>query len=180
MLEVWLAVFYLEILSVTVFSIDKLMQETRRLAAQYRQSTGQTLPISGELARYDAARLLGLVPLSTPLKGVDFKGVEGPLAEKHIQVKSRVIFDENKSGYRIGQLNLDGEWQLCALVLYEANYEPYAIYIATQTDIAESLEKRRASNVRGQMSLAQFKHFATLVWTLESGLEWDDLLSNAS
>lgn len=164
----------------TVFSIDKLMQETRRLAAQYRQSTGQTLPISGELARYDAARLLALVPLPTPLKGVDFKGVEGPLAEQLIQVKSRVIFDENKSGYRIGQLNLGGDWQICALVLYEANYEPYAIYIATQADIAESLEKRRASNTRGQMSLAQFKHLSTLVWTLENGLEWDDLWSNAS
>lgn len=164
----------------SVFSIDKLMQETRRLAAEYRQSTGQTLPISGELARYDAARLLRLSPLTTPLKSVDFKGLEGPLAEQLIQVKSRVIFDEHKSGYRIGQLNLGADWQICALVLYEANYEPFAIYIATQADIAESLQKRLASSARGQMSLAQFKRLSTLVWTPESGLECDALWSNAS
>jgi len=166
---------------VTVFSIDKLMLETRRLAAEYRQSTGQVLPISGELARYDSARLLKLVPLQTPLKSVDFVGNEGPLANQLIQIKSRVIFDEQKSGYRIGQLDLGASWQVCALVLYQANYEPFAIYLATQEAILEAIAKKPdAHRARGLMSLAQFKHMANLVWTPENGLEWDELWSNAS
>lgn len=165
----------------TVFSIDKLMQETRRLAADYRHNTGQTLPISGELARYDAARLLKLTPLQTPRKSVDFVGNEGPLANQLIQIKSRVIFDEHKSGYRIGQLDLGASWQICALVLYQANYEPFAIYVATQNTINETLAKRpEAARHRGLMSLAQFKRLSNLVWTPENGLEWDELWSNAS
>jgi hypothetical protein len=165
----------------TVFSIDKLMQETRRLAAEYRQSTGQTLPISGELARYDAARLLKLLPLDKPLKSVDFMGSEGPLANQLIQIKSRVIFDKEKTGYRIGQLDVGANWQICALVLYQANYEPTAIYIATQAMIVETLSKRpTTAKARGLMSLAQFKRLANLIWTPENGLEWDSLWSNAS
>ncbi len=153
----------------TVFSIDKLMQETRRLAAEYRQNTGQTLPISGELARYDAARLLKLLPLQKPLKSVDFMGSEGSLANQLIQIKSRVIFDEQKSGYRIGQLDLGANWQVCALVLYQSNYEPTAIYIATQEMIVETLSNRKdTTKARGLMSLAQFKRIANLVWTPDS------------
>jgi len=159
--------------SMTVFSIDKLMQETRRLAAQYRQSTGQTLPISGELARYDATRLLQL--------SADFKGTKGPLANKIVQIKSRVIFDEQKSGYRIGQLDLGGSWQVCALVLYEASYEPFAIYIASHESILEAKNTISSkTKARGAMSLAQFKRIAQCVWTVENGLDWEELWSNAS
>ncbi|MGE3320050.1 MAG: hypothetical protein AB7I18_12220 [Candidatus Berkiella sp.] len=157
----------------TVFSIDKLMQETRRLATQYRQSTGQTLPVSGELARYDATRLLHLTS--------EFKGTQGPLAHKVVQIKSRVIFDDQKSGYRIGQLDLDGGWQMCALVLYESNYEPFVIYIASREIIVESLNKSNLkTKARGAMSLAQFKRIAQCVWTIENGLNWDEVLSNVS
>ncbi len=165
----------------TVFSIDKLMQETRRLAAEYRQTTGQTLPVSAELAKYDAARLLKLSSLSAPTKSVDFQGTEGPLRDQLVQIKSRVIFDERKSGHRIGQLNLGGAWQICALVLYQANYEPTDIYIVLQSILAEANEhKGNAVSARGLMSLAQFKRLATLVWTPSNGLEWDELWSNAS
>lgn len=157
----------------TVFSIDKLMQETRRLATQYRQSTGQTLPISGELARYDAARLLHL--------SADSKGTQGPIANQVVQVKSRVIFNEQKSGHRIGQLDLGGHWQICALVLYEANYEPFAIYIASHETILETQSNlANKTKARGAMSLAQFKRIAECVWTVEAGLDWNELWSNAS
>lgn len=164
-----------------VFSIDKLMQETRRLAAEYRQTTGQTLPVSAELAKYDAARLLKLITLSTPLKSVDYQGTEGPLRDQLVQIKSRVIFDEHKSGHRIGQLNLGGAWQICALVLYQRDYQPTEIYIVSQTILAEAItQKGSSARARGLMSLAQFKHLATLVWTQSNGLEWNALWSNAS
>jgi hypothetical protein len=41
-------------------SIDKLMAEARRLAVEYRQTTGKTLPVTSEIAVYDAIRLLNL------------------------------------------------------------------------------------------------------------------------
>ena len=47
---------------VGVYEIDKLMNEARRLAAEYRRATGKTLAISGEIAISDAIHLLGLEP----------------------------------------------------------------------------------------------------------------------
>jgi len=36
------------------------MQQTRQLAARYRQTTGNTLPITGEIAHFDVAKALNL------------------------------------------------------------------------------------------------------------------------
>ncbi len=44
-----------------VYSVDKLISEARRLAAEFRRTTGKPLPgVSGEIAEHDAARLLNL------------------------------------------------------------------------------------------------------------------------
>ena len=42
----------------SVYSVDKLIAEARRLAKEYREVTGKTLPITGEIAINDAIRLL--------------------------------------------------------------------------------------------------------------------------
>ncbi len=160
-------------------AVDTLMAQTRRLAALYRQTTGQTLPVSAELSRYDAAQLLGLSVISgAPRAGVDFTGSQGPYHCKNIQVKSRVIFNDNNSGYRIGQLNLSMPWEIVVLVLYEANYEPFAIYAATKEEVIASLSQTTHKQARGAMSLAKFKAISQLIWTRERGLEWDESLSN--
>jgi hypothetical protein len=43
-----------------LYSIDLLMQQTRQLAARYRQTTGNTLPVTGKIARFDVAKALNL------------------------------------------------------------------------------------------------------------------------
>ena len=102
----------------TIYSIDKLITETRRLAAEFRRSTGQALPVSGEIARYDAARLLGLTLCDQRTGGVDAIG-NGQREGQRIQIKSRVITTEKKSGARIGQLNPNGEWDTVLLVIMD-------------------------------------------------------------
>ncbi|MBS0287667.1 MAG: hypothetical protein JSR17_10245 [Proteobacteria bacterium] len=160
-------------------AVDALMNQTRQLAALYRQTTGQTLPVSAELGRYDAACLLGLQPgPKPPIAGVDFIGCEGPYHCKSIQVKSRVIFNENSNSARIGQLNLAMPWEIVLLVLYDENYQPFAIYGATKEEVVEAIAKATARLKRGAMSLAKFKVISQLVWTQENGLEWDEIWTN--
>ena len=101
-----------------VYAVDKLMQEARRLAAEYRRATGQPLGISGEIAEYDAARLLGLEIIKDPSLGYDAVG-HGAHEGRRIQIKGRVIFDERKQAHRLGQLNLDREWDSVILVLMD-------------------------------------------------------------
>lgn len=154
----------------TVYSIDKLITETRRLAAEFRRSTGQTLPVSGEIARYDAARILGLTLCEHRTGGIDAIG-NGDREGQRIQVKSRVITRDKKSGARIGQLNPSGDWDTVLLVIMDQDYEPCEIYEATREEVQEAISDSSSRNSRGALSVAKFKIISWLVWTRETGLE---------
>ncbi|MDX1519754.1 MAG: hypothetical protein R3318_06485, partial [Gammaproteobacteria bacterium] len=54
-----------------VYSIDKLTDEARRLALEYREATGKTLPVTAEIAVNDAIRLLKLTPNDSGTAGYD-------------------------------------------------------------------------------------------------------------
>ncbi|MBI2779671.1 MAG: hypothetical protein HYX62_07825 [Gammaproteobacteria bacterium] len=163
----------------TVYSVDKLIAEARRLSAEYRKATGRPLGgVSGEIAEHDAARLLELDLCDPKPGGYDAIG-RGRRAGKRIQIKGRAIFDEGKAGQRIGQMKTDQEWDSVMLVLMDENFEPYEIYEAEREDILQAIAGSDASrrNKRGAMSVAKFKIISQLVWTREAGAEegggWD-------
>jgi hypothetical protein len=155
---------------VTVYSIDKLITETRRLAAEFRRSTGQSLPVSGEIARYDAARLLGLTLCDQRTGGVDALGNDRREGQR-IQIKSRIMTTEKKTGARIGQLNPNGEWDTVLLVIMDEDYEPTEIYEATREEVQEAMSDSSNRSSRGALSVAKFKIISWLAWTRETGLE---------
>ncbi|MCG8065550.1 MAG: hypothetical protein N0C89_15600 [Candidatus Thiodiazotropha endolucinida] len=102
----------------TLYAADKLIAQARVLAAEYRRTMGKPLPgISNEIAEYDAIKLLQLEPKPTGEGGYD--AVDSKRGDKLIQIKSRTIFDESKSGQRIGQLKLDKDWDSVVLVLMD-------------------------------------------------------------
>jgi len=148
-----------------VYKLDKLMDETRRLAAEYRRSTGTTLPVSAELAKFDAISLLGLRSPEEPESGVDAlrdseQGVE------RIQIKGRVIFDPKKTGQRIGQLNIDANWDVVLLVMMNEDYQSTAIYSVSKPHLLTVLAEQQDSknNTRGALSVKKFQAIAEQVW----------------
>lgn len=152
----------------SVYSVDKLMTQARRLAVEYRQATGKPLAVTSEIANYDAARLLNLELLPAGQHGYDAIG-KGARAGERIQIKGRTIFDRSKSGHRIGQLKLGQDWDTLVLVLMDENFEPFEIYEAGRETVEDSLEMdgntRRGK--RGAMSVARFKNIGRLVWSRE-------------
>ncbi|HCD04847.1 MAG TPA: hypothetical protein DEQ60_05930, partial [Methylophaga sp.] len=80
-----------------LYSIDTLMHETRQLAARYRQATGSTLPVTGEIARFDAAKSLDLQLLDNLNSSYDAVGKSGALTDQKLVIKGRAIFDTSKS-----------------------------------------------------------------------------------
>ncbi len=161
------------------YSVDKLMSEARRLAAEYRRATGKPLAISNEIAVFDAARLLDLTIPEQPVAGYDAVG-RGSREGLRILVKARAIFDETKSGQRIGQLKLDKEWDRVLLVLMDEEYEPCEIYEADRATIVDALKEREQSsrNRRGSMTIARFRHLSRLVWTRQEGEITDEVWEN--
>lgn len=165
----------------TVYSIDKLVGEARRLAADYRRATGKTLPVTAEIAIQDAIRLLGLSPAENPNCGYDaIRERDG--RRDRLQIKGRAIFDEGKSGHRLGQLRLEQPWDHVVLVLMDENYEPVEIHEADREAIIETLNDPSASKrtARGMISVARFKIIGHLMWTQAQGLEDDGYWDNQS
>ena len=151
----------------SVYDVDELMTQTRKLAAKYYHATKQILPVSGELAKYDAVRLLNLTEVTEPQTGVDAIDQNNT----QILIKSRVIFDESKSGQRIGQLKTDGHWQAVVLVLFDKDYQPLSIYRTSRQEIESTIDRAQASkrSNRGIMSVARFKSISQLVWPTSDG-----------
>lgn len=166
-----------------LYSIEKLMHETRRLAAKYRQTTGSTLPVTGEIARFDVAKALNLQLIDDPTLGYDALSLGSDDSQnQRVLIKGRVMFENSRSSPRIGQVTPDSRWDSVVLVLFDDNYEAIEMYMATHEDITAALSTHKDGQrkKRGAMSVAQFKIIGQLVWTREDGLEpeiWDNLSS---
>jgi len=154
-----------------VYAVDKLIEQARQLAADYRKTTGKPLPgVSNEIAEYDASTLLGLTLCEDRSAGFDAvrDADQGP---QRVQIKGRTIFNENFRGQRLGQLKIDKTWDSVVLMLMDDQYEPFDIYEASREDILENMntpsEQRKK---RGAMSVARFINISQLVWSREDGL----------
>lgn len=158
--------------SVPAYSIDALIAQTRRLAAEFRAATGKPLPVSAEIAQYDASRLLDLEPVPPGTGGYDAVG-RGVRSGRRIQIKGRVVPNEGGMAHRIGQLKLDQVWDILMLVLMDEQFEPCHIYEAERTMIEACLSQAESNrrNRRGAMSVARFKNIAQLAWSRQCGSE---------
>ncbi len=146
----------------SLYAVDTLMAETRRLAAEYHRATQQTLAVTAELARYDAMRHLGLIETLETETGVDAIDSDG----NKCLIKGRVIFDPTKSGHRIGQLHKEANWDKLYLVLLDDAYETYEIYENARSSL-EPILADKSSQKRGTLSVAKFKALGELVWFIE-------------
>jgi hypothetical protein len=150
-----------------LYQLDKLMEETRQLAAKYRDATGQPLPVSHDLACYDAIRYLNLKTPDKPEASVDAYGV-GELDGQKFQIKGRVQFPNLKGKQqRLGQMNLDGSWDVCLVVLLRDDYHAEVILAADKKTIQEAIGDKKI-NKRGAMTVSQFRAIAEPVWTSET------------
>lgn len=157
--------------NMTLYSIDKLIDETRRLAAEFRRTTGTMLPVSVEIARHDVSRHLNLTLTQDNHCGYDAIGTD-QWKGLRILIKSRVVGDTVKSSHRIGQLNTKSEWDIVILSLMNNDFEPLEMYQANREEILNAMAKTSANrNKRGAISVTKFRMIGELVWTRERGRE---------
>ncbi len=141
--------------------LGKVIGEAKRIAARYRELTGKPLGITGEVAEYEAARLLGLQLCGAREPGFDALGPDG----RRYEVKGRCVLDPSKRSQRVGRIKLDHPWDAILLVLLDASFEPLSIYEADRPEIENELQ-RPGSNARkrGALSVAVVRRVGRLVW----------------
>lgn len=145
--------------------VEHVLTEAKELARKYRRLTGKPLGITGEVAEFSAAQLLGLELADARQAGYDAtRRANGGMVK--IQIKGRCIPHDAKPGQRVGSIRLDCEWDTVVLVLMDEDYEVFSIYEAQRASIEEALHVpgSKARNERGALGIAKFKSIGHEVW----------------
>ena len=134
--------------------LAQIITEAKKLAIRYRRLTGRPLGITGEVAEYEAARLLDLRLAVVRQEGFDAVRKDGT----RVQIKGRCILDKSSRGQQLGVIRREKEWDTVVLVLLDGDFEPTAIYEAGRPEILEALSVpgSRARNERGALSVSKF------------------------
>lgn len=144
--------------------LGDVIAEAKRIAIRYRELTGKPLGITGEVAEYEAARLLSLRLQDARQPGYDAVGT-GPYEGERIEIKGRCLLEGTKT-QRVGRIKLDYEWDSIVLVTLDENFEPVAIHKASRREIEEAIRRpgSRSRNERGQLSTGVFRRMSQQVW----------------
>ena len=145
--------------------LTKVLRQVRDLAVEYYELTGKPLGVTGEIAEYEAARLLGLELAEARQSGFDASRRVGSRTQR-VEIKGRRVVGALKPGSRVGAIRLDRVWDVVLLVLLDEQFRPTEILEAKRGPIERELTRpgSKARNERGQLSVSQFRRAAKRVW----------------
>lgn len=143
-----------------------VLADAKRLAKRYYLLTGRPLGITGEVAEYEAVRLLRLMPAQVRQPGYDAEGRTRKGRRERLQIKGRCVGENPRLGARLGAIDLNKPWDAVLLVLLDRNFKAIAIYRAERGAVRAALEApgSKARNTRRQLSISKFKAIGSLVW----------------
>lgn len=145
--------------------IFTLLAEVKSLAREYYELTGKPLGVTGEIAEYEAARILNLE--LSPARQTGYDAIRtSPGGDQRLQIKGRRLATSSNPGHRLGAIDLDKEWDAVVLVLLDENFDSTVIYEADRKAVEEALlaPGSKARNVRGQLSVSKFRSIGQQIW----------------
>lgn len=153
--------------------VREILAAVKPLAAEYYRLTSKPLGVTGEVAEYVAAELLGLDLVPPRTAGYDTlrHKLGGP---QRIQIKGRAYDRVARSSQRIGTIKRDGPCDVVMLVLLDnATLDPVEIWEAPFPAVVARLIEpgSKARNERGALSVSDFKRLGRRVWSATAGRE---------
>jgi hypothetical protein len=145
--------------------ILEVLRAAKTLAQEYRRLTGKPLGITGEVAEYEAARLLRVELTPARQAGYDATEVRDGVVRR-LQIKGRCLLPNCKPGQRVGSIDIEKEWDATLLVLLNENFDATAIYEADRAAIIAALTVpgSKARNERWPLGVAKFRAIGKLRW----------------
>jgi hypothetical protein len=141
--------------------IREILAAVRPLAAEYYRLTKKPLGVTGEVAEYVAAELLGLK--LSPARTTGYDALRGT---ERIQIKGRAYGKDSKPGQRMSRIKPDAPCDTVMLVLLDnSTLEPREIWEAPFSAVVVRLGfSQSKSRARGALGVAEFKKIAHRVW----------------
>jgi hypothetical protein len=147
----------------------EILKGVKKLAQEYRARTGKPLGVTGEIAEYEAANILGLELMSARQEGYDAIETVGGIARK-LQIKGRSLQSGNKSGQRLGRIDRAKDWDAILMVLLDENLEATEIHEADRDSVLKALSASDSKALkRGQLGVSKVKQIGRLRWRRGDG-----------
>lgn len=145
--------------------IYQILRDAKVLARRYYHLTGKPLGVTGEVAEYEAARILNLELELARRAGYDATETRDGLTLR-IQIKGRYFSNSRMRNGRVGSIDLKQPFDTVLLVLLDAEYNAFQIYEAARPAVEALLIKpgSKARNERGSVGISQFKAISSLRW----------------
>jgi hypothetical protein len=143
----------------------EILRGAKKLAREYHALTGKPLGITGEVAEYEAARILGVK--LTPARQAGYDAIERIKGStRRLQIKGRRLLPNCKPGQRLGSIDVRKEWDAVLLVLLDEDFDATEIHEAQRTPVLSALSApgSKARNERGALGLSKFKAIGKLRW----------------
>jgi hypothetical protein len=145
--------------------VMNLLANAKILAQQYRALTGKPLGITGEVAEYEASRILGIE--LTPARQAGYDAIETVNGStRRLQIKGRCLLKDCKPGMRLGAIDKKKDFDAVLLVLLDENFNALSIHEADRKTVLEALATpgSRARNETNALHVSKFKSIARLRW----------------
>jgi len=143
----------------------EVLRQAKVLAQRYRALTGKPLGITGEVAEYEAARILGVRLTPARQSGHDaVEIVDG--RERTLQIKGRCILPGAKKSQQTGSIDIEKAWDAVLLVLVDESFDAYIIYEAERDAVLKAILEpgSKGRNERWALSVSKFKGIGRERW----------------
>lgn len=149
----------------TTDPVLEILAEAKKLARRYRVLTGKPLGITGEVAEYEAARILGVALAAARQAGYDATETRNGKVFR-IQIKGRCVLEGSKAGQRVGSIDIKKDFDAVLLVLLDGNFDATAIYEAPREAVIAALTMPggKGRNERGALGVSKFKSISRVRW----------------
>lgn len=149
--------------------VMEILAAAKLLAQKYRALTDKPLGITGEVAEFEAARLLNLTLVEARQAGYDAIRMENGIPRR-LQIKGRCLLDKSKKSLRISRIDIEKEFDGVLLVLMDAGFNAVAIYEADREPVIAALAApgSKSRNERGALGVKKFKAIGRIVWPVEN------------
>ena len=146
--------------------VREILAAVKPLAAEYYRLTGKPLGVTGEVAEYVAAEILGLELVPPRTAGYDAIRHAND-GKQRIQIKGRAYGDDAKPGQRLGTIKKGSPCDAVLLVLLDnRTLEPREMWEAPIGVVEELLALTDSkARQRGSLGIPEFKRHARKVWS---------------
>ena len=144
-----------------------ILKRAKLLAHKYYKLTGKPLGVTGEIAEYEAARILKVKLTQARQPGYDAFELVGKRKRK-LQIKGRCLQNNPKPGQRLGSIQTNKNWDAVLMVLLNEKFEATEIWEAKRSAILAALAEpgSKARNERGALGVSKFKSIGKRRWPL--------------